>query len=145
MRPGQSGSPVLDLVGSTPRYCRELFRAVKRAVQDVPEEEWDHFANIAVIAPTTNIRIGAKSPATYLTKYDIGQDRLNEQLIDGHANELTIEAFLEVLAQQAKRLAQEINNYVAGLDDLTPYRSVGEGSDGGTESAGNQYGLRRFE
>ena len=61
--------------------------------QHVAAERWDLFANIAVIAPTTNIKIGDKSPPQYLAKYAISDARLAEQLIPLPASDLIIANF----------------------------------------------------
>lgn len=81
----------------------------------VPEAKWDHFANIAVIAPTTNIKMGAKSPEDYLAKYGIGEDRLQEQLVEGDGSSLTIERYDIFLAARAAALADALNGYVERL------------------------------
>ena len=74
-----------------PQWHHIYPRAYLRA-QHVPEEKWDLFANIAVISPTTNIKIGAQSPLQYITKYNINNERLAEQLIDYAPEKLTVEA-----------------------------------------------------
>ncbi len=61
--------------------------------QHVAAERWDLFANIAIIAPTTNIKIGDKSPPQYLAKYAISDARLAEQLIPLPASDLIIANF----------------------------------------------------
>lgn len=122
-RLGFSGQELLERFN--PQWHHIYPRAFLKA-QGIPEDQWDLFANIAVIAPTTNIRIGAKSPAAYCDKYSITADRLHEQLIPGDANGLTIGTYPEFLAKRAGDIAGAINSYVASLDDLTPYQLVGE-------------------
>jgi hypothetical protein len=89
--------------------------------EGVPEEKWDRFANIAVISPTTNIRIGAKSPPNYIDQYHISPERLSEQLIAGKPEELTIGAYDAFLEDRASALTQAANDYMAGLGSLAEY------------------------
>ncbi len=89
--------------------------------QHVAAERWDLFANIAVIAPTTNIKIGDKSPPQYLAKYAISDARLAEQLIPLPASDLIIANFETFLNQRAKALAGELNRYLGNLADLEKY------------------------
>jgi len=92
--------------------------------EGVPEEEWDRFANIAVIAPTTNIKIGAKSPPDYLAKYGIVTERLTEQLIEGEPASLVTNNYLAFLATRAQAIADAANGYVGGLANLTPFQTA---------------------
>jgi len=103
-----------------PQWHHIYPRAYLRA-QRVPEEKWDLFANIAVISPTTNIRIGAQSPLQYIRKYNINNERLGEQLIDYAPEKLTVEAFESFLESRAAALAGALNAYVANISRMGSY------------------------
>jgi hypothetical protein len=47
----------------------------------VPDDKVDALANIAVIGPSINIRISAKSPMSYIEKYGITKEKLSQQFI----------------------------------------------------------------
>jgi hypothetical protein len=101
-----------------PKWHHIYPRAYLRG-QRVREQKRDLFANIAVISPTTNIRIGAQSPLEYTTKYKVSNERLTEQLIDYAPEKLTVEAFDSFLESRAAALlAGALNAYVANTSHM---------------------------
>ncbi len=116
-RLGFSGQELLERFN--PQWHHIFPRAYLKA-NGVPEEHWDVFANIAVLAPATNIRIGAKSPVAYVQKYEIQHKRLEEQLIEA-PDTLVIESYDAFLEKRARALATGANEYMAKLADLSTY------------------------
>lgn len=109
-----------DLLESFNPQWHHIFPRAYLRKQKVNEEIWDVFANIAVMAPTTNIRFGAKNPMAYLQRYKIGGDLLAEQLVPDDGNILSIERYEEFLNKRAAALAQAANNYMAKLEGVRP-------------------------
>jgi hypothetical protein len=75
----------------------------------------DALANIAVIGPSINMRISAKSPLDYVTRYRIIPEKLEQQFIK---SDFTAVPFAELetwLHQGAERLATAANSDLASL------------------------------
>jgi hypothetical protein len=117
-RLGFTGQDLLERFN--PQWHHIFPRAYLKA-HDIPEERWDLFANIAVLAPATNIKIGAKSPVAYLEKYGIDRHRLEEQLIEAVPESLVIEGYDAFLERRARALADAANEYMARLADIAAY------------------------
>lgn len=81
----------------------------------IPEEKWDVFANIAVMAPSTNIRFGSGNPMGYLERYQVDDDLLAEQFVPTDRSLLTIEHYEEFLSLRAAALADAANRYFQKL------------------------------
>jgi hypothetical protein len=84
--------------------------------EEVAEDLWNLFANIAVIAPTTNVRFGAKSPPAYLERFKIDPSLLEEQFVPTDPRLLTVEGYEEFLKLRAVALADAANRYFAEID-----------------------------
>jgi hypothetical protein len=87
--------------------------------EHIREELWNVFANIAVVAPKTNIRFGAQNPMGYLDRYKVDDDLLREQLVSPDRSLLKAERYESFLRQRAHVLAQEANNYFERLYSRT--------------------------
>jgi hypothetical protein len=81
----------------------------------VDESKIDALANIAVIGPAINIRISAADPLSYVTKYQITQDKLDQQFIDPDFTTIPTAKYAEWLERRAERLAKEGNAFLAEL------------------------------
>lgn len=77
----------------------------------------DALANIAVIGPTINIRISAKAPMDYVTRYKITAEKLAQQYIDEDFTKAPIGEFDIWVRRRAERLATEANAFLAELRD----------------------------
>lgn len=75
----------------------------------------DALANIAVIGPAINIRISAKAPLDYVTRYKITPDKLNQQFIDPQFTAVPISEHEAWARARAERLAKEANSFLAQL------------------------------
>jgi hypothetical protein len=75
----------------------------------------DALANIAVIGPAINIRISAKNPLDYVTRYNITAAKLAQQFIDPDFTQVTYGEFAGWLQKRAERLAQEANAFLGEL------------------------------
>lgn len=75
----------------------------------------DALANIAVIGPTINIRISAKAPLDYVTKYKITPDKLQQQFIDPEFTKVTIAEHEVWARKRAELLAKEANIFLSEL------------------------------
>jgi hypothetical protein len=75
----------------------------------------DALANIAVIGPSINIRISAKAPMDYVTRYKIAPEKLEQQLIDPDFTGLAFSQYGDWTRRRAERLAQEANAFLAEL------------------------------
>lgn len=73
----------------------------------------DALANIAVIGPAINIRISAKDPMNYITKYKITPDRLAQQFIEAEIVNIAPLQYESWLRERAQRLAKEGNELLA--------------------------------
>jgi hypothetical protein len=81
----------------------------------VDESKIDALANIAVIGPAINIRISAADPLSYVTKYGITQDKLDQQFIDADFTTIPTTKYNEWLERRAERLAHEGNAFLTEL------------------------------
>lgn len=72
-------------------------------------------ANIAVIGPAINIRISAKAPLDYVSRYKITPEKLEQQLIDPSFTSVPISGFEDWLSARAARLADAGNAFLASL------------------------------
>jgi hypothetical protein len=77
----------------------------------------DALANIAVIGPVINIRISAKAPMDYITRYKITPEKLKQQFLDWQFTEVPIADYENWVRLRAERLAQEANVFLAELRD----------------------------
>jgi len=77
----------------------------------------DALANVAVIGPAINIRISAKAPMDYVTRYKITPDKLQQQFIDAQFTNVPISAHESWVKSRAERLAKEANIFLAELRD----------------------------
>lgn len=75
----------------------------------------DALANIAVIGPAINIRISAKAPMDYVSRYKITPEKLRQQLIDPQFTSVPITEYEGWVRQRAERLAKEANAFLAEL------------------------------
>jgi hypothetical protein len=75
----------------------------------------DALANIAVIGPSINIRISAKAPMDYVTRYNIAPDKLEKQFIDLNFTSIPFAGYEEWLRNRAQRLANESNAFLTEL------------------------------
>lgn len=107
-----------DLLESFNPQWHHIFPRAYLRKQKVDEELWDVFANIAVMAPTTNIRFGAKNPMAYLQRYKIDGDLLAEQLVPDDPSLLSIERYKDFLKKRATALAQAANSYMSRLEGV---------------------------
>lgn len=78
-------------------------------------QQIDALANIAVIGPTINIRISDQDPMSYLTKYDVTEAKLAQQLIPADRDGFALSRFPEFLSIRAERLAAEANRCLDAL------------------------------
>ena len=83
--------------------------------EGVPEERWNLFANIAVVASNTNKGFGAKPPEAYLDYFEVGDDLLTEQLVSTDRGALRAQDYESFLATRARTLADAANRYYDGL------------------------------
>jgi hypothetical protein len=112
-RLGFIGSELLERFN--PHWHHIFPRAYLRN-KNVQEDLWNAFANIAVIAPTTNVRFGAKSPPSYLERFGIDLSLLGEQLVPTESRLLTAEGYEEFLKMRALALAEAANQYFSRLN-----------------------------
>jgi len=77
----------------------------------------DALANIAVIGPTINIRISAKAPMDYVTRYKITSEKLKQQFIDQNFTIVSIAEYDAWVRLRAGLLAKEANAFLAQLRD----------------------------
>ena len=75
----------------------------------------DALANIAVIGPAINIRISAKAPLDYVTRYKITPKKLTQQFIEPDFTSVPISGHEAWAKSRAERLAKEANKF---LDEL---------------------------
>lgn len=69
----------------------------------------DALGNIAVIGPSINIRISARAPLDYVSRYKISADRLQQQLIEPEFTQVPLDNFDTWVRGRAERLAAEGN------------------------------------
>lgn len=72
----------------------------------------DAIANIAVIGPTINIRLSAKSPMEYIAKYNITADKLAAQFVTDDITKVSISDYERWLKHRAQALADASNVYL---------------------------------
>jgi hypothetical protein len=77
----------------------------------------DALANIAVIGPSINIRISAKAPMDYVTRYKIGAEKLKQQFIEPEFTAVPISGYEAWMRGRAERLAKEANAFLSELRD----------------------------
>jgi hypothetical protein len=75
----------------------------------------DALANIAVIGPGINIRISAKAPLDYVTRYKITPAKLAQQFIDPQFTSVSIADHETWARDRAEHLAKEANGFLAEL------------------------------
>lgn len=75
----------------------------------------DALANIAVIGPTINIRISAKAPLDYVTRYRIAPEKLEQQLIEPGFGSVPVSDYEDWLNDRAARLATAANSFLGSL------------------------------
>jgi hypothetical protein len=75
----------------------------------------DCLANIAVIGPTINIRISNKAPLSYVSKYNITKERLEQQFIDKDFVNIQYSQYKNWLENRAMLLAEKVNEYLKSL------------------------------
>jgi hypothetical protein len=75
----------------------------------------DALANIAVIGPSINIRISAKAPMDYVTRYKIGAEKLKQQFIEPEFTAVPISGYEAWMRGRAERLAKEANAFLSEL------------------------------
>jgi hypothetical protein len=83
--------------------------------EGVAEDEWNRFANVAVVDGETNRGFSAKPPTTYLDHYKVDNQLLEEQLVPTDRGLLTIERYPEFLQIRAASLAVAANDYYGRL------------------------------
>jgi hypothetical protein len=81
----------------------------------IVQDQIDALANIAVIGPTINIRIGAKDPMDYIDRYKISPSKLADQFVEQGVAAMTIDGFPMWLNNRAARLAAAGNEFLASL------------------------------
>jgi hypothetical protein len=82
----------------------------------------DALANIAVIGPEINIRISAKDPMGYISKYKITNEKLAQQFIEPSSISLSHDGYEAWLRERAQRLTEVGNEFLA---ELAPPASAG--------------------
>jgi len=75
----------------------------------------DALGNIAVIGPSINIRISAKSPLEYVKKYKITEEKLEQQYIEPDFITVPVNEFDAWTHKRAEKLAEEANKFLAEL------------------------------
>lgn len=83
--------------------------------KNVDSDLIDAIANIAVIGPKINIRISAKSPMEYITKYQITHEKLKAQFILDDVTGISIAEYEGWLRRRAQLLASATNEYLEEL------------------------------
>jgi hypothetical protein len=75
----------------------------------------DNLANIAVIGPSINIRISNKAPLSYVAKYNITKEKLEQQFISDNFVNINFDQYEDWLKKHAKTLADKANEYLKEL------------------------------
>ncbi len=81
----------------------------------VSDDKIDALANIAVIGPTINIRISAKSPSDYILKYGITKEKLSQQFVTGDIESMSVDNYMKWLNERASRLVEAGNEFLSEL------------------------------
>ena len=88
----------------------------KKYLAGVIDEQFiDALANIAVIGSDINIRISAKEPMRYITKYNITPAKLSQQFVEFAGEPVGRDGFEVWLRQRATHLALVGNEFLAEL------------------------------
>ena len=82
----------------------------------IPEENMNQFANIAIVRPQTNIRIGKNDPMRYLETYDISDDLLEQQFIPTDRSLFKIDHYHKFLEARAELLVTGANDFFKKLE-----------------------------
>jgi len=82
---------------------------------EVDEDEINALANIAVIGPSVNIRIGKKDPMSYIQKYEITADKLQQQYIKPDVVAVAKPDFTDWLNGRAEVLTAKANELLKAL------------------------------
>lgn len=77
----------------------------------------DALGNIAVIGPSINIRISARAPLDYVSRYKITKQKLEQQFIDPGFTNVQLTGFENWTRSRAERLAKEANAFLVELRD----------------------------
>jgi hypothetical protein len=72
----------------------------------------DCLANIAVIGPSINIRISNKAPLSYVVKYNITKEKLEQQYINENFTTVQFNQFENWLKERAQLLAEKANGFL---------------------------------
>ena len=72
-------------------------------------------SNIAVIGPAINIRISNKAPLSYITKYNITENKLEQQFIGKDFTSIQFNEYENWLKERAKILAEKSNEFLINL------------------------------
>jgi hypothetical protein len=83
--------------------------------ENVSPDLIDSLANIAVIGPSINIRISNKAPLSYVAKYNITKEKLEQQFIDTDFIDVKFSEYEIWLNKRAKMLAEKANEYLKEL------------------------------
>jgi hypothetical protein len=86
----------------------------------IDEDLVNALGNIAVIGPEINIRISAKDPMKYITKYEISDEKLSQQFIDPGAISLSQEGYKTWVQGRATRLAEVAKDFLAEIAPPLP-------------------------
>lgn len=81
----------------------------------IANDKINALANIAVIGPSINIRISAKSPMAYITKYEITPEKLEQQYITPDIQNTPISDYEVWLENRAAKLAEKGNEFLSEL------------------------------
>jgi len=81
----------------------------------VNDDKVDALANIAVIGPSINIRISAKSPMNYIARYGITKAKLAQQFVTADIESLSASNYESWLNGRAQRLADAGNAFLNEL------------------------------
>jgi hypothetical protein len=110
-RIGFEGTELLE--GFRPQF-HHIF-PVKYLQRKVDDKDIHALANIAVIGPRINIKIGAQDPLKYVVRYKISSHKLEQQLIDSTFTQVSVDQFPDWLQNRAKRLATAANAFLERL------------------------------
>lgn len=83
--------------------------------REVDEARINELANIAVIGSEINIRIRARDPMDYLTRYRITEEKLHQQFVSTDRETFRVDRYEQFLTDRAKMLAQEAERYLDRL------------------------------
>jgi hypothetical protein len=82
---------------------------------DFEEMEISALANIAIIGPSMNIRISSRNPMNYIEKYQITDQKLEQQFINPNIRYIEKSEFKEFLLERAQALAVKANSFLGYL------------------------------